>query len=183
MRPSLTSSSPAMRRSSVDLPQPEGPRSTTNLFFTARKEMPSTAVTAPKRLVTFARTIMPASIKALAGVRGGSRDFVWRRGAPPVIRAASAAFDEHGAVRHAATQLPAISGRRLVPRRAVREPDAAFARRRQVSRRNLDLRVAAVGAVLVAPIVPVAPLAALGAIVAVFVVPLSVVVAVVPVVL
>jgi hypothetical protein len=47
-----------MSRRSVDLPQPEGPRSTTNLPFSAVKETASTAVTAPKRFETFSRTII-----------------------------------------------------------------------------------------------------------------------------
>src|SRR4051794_30222197 len=55
--PSLTSSSPATRRSSVDLPQPDGPSSTTNFPAGARKLTRSTALTVPKRLVTFSRTI------------------------------------------------------------------------------------------------------------------------------
>jgi hypothetical protein len=70
-------------------------------------------------------------------------------------------------MRHAAAELTAIPRRRLVPRRPVGEPDAAFARRRQVSRWNLDLSV------------PVAPLTAISSIVALFVMPLSAVVAVV----
>src|ERR1041384_3356771 len=52
-----TSSRPAIRRSSVDLPQPEGPSSTTNFPFSARRLTASTAATPPKRLVTPSRTI------------------------------------------------------------------------------------------------------------------------------
>src|SRR5258706_15311350 len=55
--PAVTSSSPAMRRRSVDLPQPEGPSSTTNRPCSARKLTPSTAATPPKRFVTPSRTI------------------------------------------------------------------------------------------------------------------------------
>ena len=44
-------------RSSVDLPQPDGPSSTTNLPCSARKLTPSTAATPPKRFVTASRTI------------------------------------------------------------------------------------------------------------------------------
>ena len=55
--PSVTSSSPAMSRSTVDFPQPEGPSSTTNFPDSARKLTASTAFTRPKRFVTFSRTI------------------------------------------------------------------------------------------------------------------------------
>src|SRR5260221_12723357 len=55
--PAVTSSCPAMRRRSVDLPQPEGPSSTTNRPCSARKLTPSTAATPPKRFVTPSRTI------------------------------------------------------------------------------------------------------------------------------
>jgi hypothetical protein len=55
--PSLTSSSPATSLSRVDFPQPDGPSSTTNFPDSARKLTSSTAVTRPKRFVTFFRTI------------------------------------------------------------------------------------------------------------------------------
>ena len=54
-----------MSRSSVDLPQPEGPSSTTNLPDSARKLTSSTAFTWPKRLVTFSRTISDTQLPRL----------------------------------------------------------------------------------------------------------------------
>ena len=47
MLPELTISSPAMRRSVVVLPQPEGPRSVASVPGSMRNEMSFTAVTAP----------------------------------------------------------------------------------------------------------------------------------------
>src|SRR5947208_5673405 len=55
--PSPTCSSPAISLSNVDFPQPDGPSSTTNLPFSARKLTASTACTAPKRFDTLSRTI------------------------------------------------------------------------------------------------------------------------------
>ena len=48
MRPLLTRSSPAMRRKVVDLPQPDGPSSTTSVPTPASKLTSSTAVTEPQ---------------------------------------------------------------------------------------------------------------------------------------
>ena len=47
MVPELTISSPAMRRSVVVLPQPDGPSSVASVPGSMRNEMSSTAVTAP----------------------------------------------------------------------------------------------------------------------------------------
>jgi hypothetical protein len=43
MSPSVISSSPAIMRSVVDLPQPEGPTSTTNSLSAMSRSMPRTA--------------------------------------------------------------------------------------------------------------------------------------------
>ena len=45
--PSVISSSPAIMRSVVDLPQPEGPTSTTNSWSAISRSMPFTAWTPP----------------------------------------------------------------------------------------------------------------------------------------
>jgi len=47
MVPALTISSPAIRRSVVVLPQPEGPSSVASVPGSMRNEMSSTAVTSP----------------------------------------------------------------------------------------------------------------------------------------
>ena len=51
--PPLMSSSPAISRKSVDLPQPDGPTSATNSPAAMSTLTASSAVTAPKRLVTW----------------------------------------------------------------------------------------------------------------------------------
>ena len=53
MRPSLTSSSPAIMRSVVDLPQPDSPSNTTNSPLATANSNCCTTVTSPKRLTTF----------------------------------------------------------------------------------------------------------------------------------
>src|SRR5215467_1795515 len=56
--PSVASSRPAIIRSSVDLPQPEGPTRTRNSPLPIVSETPSTATTSPeKTLLTLSRTI------------------------------------------------------------------------------------------------------------------------------
>src|SRR5262245_34678705 len=50
--PSVMSSSPAIMRSVVDLPQPEGPTSTTNSLSAMSRSMPDTASVSSKRLTT-----------------------------------------------------------------------------------------------------------------------------------
>ena len=52
MLPASCASRPAITRSSVVLPQPEGPRKQTSLPFSTSSETSSSAVKAPKRLVT-----------------------------------------------------------------------------------------------------------------------------------
>ena len=51
--PSVTSSSPAIMRSSVLLPQPDGPTSTTNSPFSIARSTPCSTETMPKFLRTF----------------------------------------------------------------------------------------------------------------------------------
>src|SRR6478609_8934973 len=56
--PAVTSSRPAIIRSSVDLPQPDGPTRTRNSPLSMVSETPSTATTSPeKTLLTLSRTI------------------------------------------------------------------------------------------------------------------------------
>ena len=50
--PSEISSSPAIMRSAVDLPQPDGPSRTMNSPSSTSRERRSTATTSPNRLVT-----------------------------------------------------------------------------------------------------------------------------------
>src|SRR5512147_2311003 len=52
MSPSEISSRPAIIRSVVDLPQPEGPTSTTNSWSAMSRSMPRTASTSSYRLTT-----------------------------------------------------------------------------------------------------------------------------------
>src|SRR4051812_2365713 len=69
IRPSLTGSSPAIRRRVVDLPQPDGPRSTTSEPARAVKLMRSTAVAASQRLLTCS-----SAISDMGGGSGGDDD-------------------------------------------------------------------------------------------------------------
>src|SRR6266699_3507004 len=58
IEPSVTSSSPAIMRSSVDLPQPDGPTRTRNSPLAISRDTSSTATTPPeKTFVTLSRTI------------------------------------------------------------------------------------------------------------------------------
>jgi hypothetical protein len=50
--PALISSSPAIIRKVVDLPQPDGPTSTTNSLSAMSRSMPQTASVSSKRLTT-----------------------------------------------------------------------------------------------------------------------------------
>ena len=63
MRPSSGVSKPASMRSSVVLPQPDGPSSAKNSFSRMSSETPSTAATGPKRLVTLS---MARSVRGVA---------------------------------------------------------------------------------------------------------------------
>src|SRR3954452_18355907 len=57
--PEVKSSRPAIRRSNVDLPQPEGPTKTMNSPFLMSRLAPGMMTTSPKALRTFLRVISP----------------------------------------------------------------------------------------------------------------------------
>ena len=57
--PEVTSSSPAMRRRSVDLPQPEGPTNTANSPFLMSRSTPLITLTAPNALRTDFSWMLP----------------------------------------------------------------------------------------------------------------------------
>ncbi len=57
--PPLASSSPAIRRSSVDLPQPDGPTKTTNSPLLMARLAPGMMTTSPKLFCTFLSAIVP----------------------------------------------------------------------------------------------------------------------------
>src|ERR1700761_2888626 len=78
MSPAETSSSPATMRSVVDLPQPDGPTSTTNSLSGMSRLMLRTASTSSKRLVTLrnATSAICPSCSALGGARGQAGDVV-----------------------------------------------------------------------------------------------------------
>ncbi len=59
MRPPDVSSSPAISRSRVDLPQPDGPTKTTNSPSLMSRSSGGMTSTSPKRLVTFSRVMRP----------------------------------------------------------------------------------------------------------------------------
>ena len=59
MWPDETSSSPAMRRSSVDLPQPEGPTKTTNSPSSMARSRGGMTSVSPKDLVMRLRVMRP----------------------------------------------------------------------------------------------------------------------------
>ena len=59
--PSVISSSPAIMRSVVDLPQPDGPTSTTNSWSAISRSIPRTACTPPSYALTTLRTETPAT--------------------------------------------------------------------------------------------------------------------------
>ncbi len=61
MRPPLTSSSPAMRRSSVVLPQPDGPTKTTNEPSAISRSAPLMMSCAPKDFFTPSSVMRPIS--------------------------------------------------------------------------------------------------------------------------
>src|SRR5262245_27475530 len=67
--PSLISSSPAIMRSSVDLPQPDGPTKTTNSPSAMSMSAPWTTSKLPKRLTTLVR--VTAAILLLLDRAGG----------------------------------------------------------------------------------------------------------------
>ena len=57
--PEVMSSNPAISRSRVDLPQPEGPTKTTNSPSPTSRLTPWITVVSPKVLVTFCSRIAP----------------------------------------------------------------------------------------------------------------------------
>jgi hypothetical protein len=59
MRPSLALSSPAIRRSVVVLPQPDGPSSVTSVPGAISSDRGFSATTSPNRLVTFSNRTEP----------------------------------------------------------------------------------------------------------------------------
>src|ERR1043166_7643779 len=75
MLPEVTSSRPAIMRSVVLLPQPEGPTSTTNSLSAMSRLMLRTAGTSPKLLTTL-RNATSAMVLALGGARGQAGDIV-----------------------------------------------------------------------------------------------------------
>src|SRR5271169_1041854 len=72
MSPEVTSSRPAIMRSVVDLPQPDGPTSTTNSLSGISRLMPRTTSTLSKRLTTL-RNATSAIRKILPSTLGGAR--------------------------------------------------------------------------------------------------------------
>ena len=70
-RPALGSSSPAIMRKSVDLPQPDGPTSTRNSPSSIVRSVGESATPSPKRLAsptisTLATRLSPLSTETLA---------------------------------------------------------------------------------------------------------------------
>ena len=79
--PGGLSSSPAMMRSSVDLPQPDGPTKTTNSPSATSRSTPLMISTGPKRLVTFSRTRMPIRLSFVSSA-GSQRPSIGARCSP-----------------------------------------------------------------------------------------------------
>src|SRR5215470_7075064 len=73
--PSLMSSSPAIMRRVVDLPQPDGPTSTTNSLSAMSRSMPRTASVSSKRFTTL-RSETCAMLSAFGGAGGEAGDVV-----------------------------------------------------------------------------------------------------------
>src|SRR5438552_17014353 len=121
MRPALTGSSPAMRRSVVDWRQREGPSSTTSVPAAASKLTPSTARVVPQTLLT-PRT-------EIADIRRGEP----RPRAGPVSDASSRREDTTSDGRAAAKPHAILSARMDRPSRATarrpRQPEARGAHR------------------------------------------------------
>src|SRR6202008_2107670 len=79
MSPEVTSSRPAIMRSVVDLPQPEGPTSTTNSLFGMSRLMLRTASTSSYFLTTLRRVtsaIFSPLVSSLGRAGGQPRDVV-----------------------------------------------------------------------------------------------------------
>src|SRR5215831_13059357 len=64
IRPLVTSSRPAIRRSKVDLPQPDGPTKTTNSPSSISRSTEGMIVTSPNDLLTLLRMILPLMPKS-----------------------------------------------------------------------------------------------------------------------
>src|SRR6516164_3236241 len=75
MSPSVISSSPAIIRSVVDLPHPDGPTSTTNSWSAMSRSMPRTASTSSYRFTTL-RKLTSAMSSALCRAGGQPGDIV-----------------------------------------------------------------------------------------------------------
>src|SRR5215475_5150516 len=69
--PALTSSSPAIIRSKVDFPQPDGPTSTMNSPSAMARSMPCRTLTAPKDLLTPVMSIDAMAIPSALHRAGG----------------------------------------------------------------------------------------------------------------
>src|SRR3954451_1036900 len=75
MLPELTSSRPAIMRSVVDLPQPDGPTSTTNSWSAMSRSMPRTASTSSYFLITL-RNVTSAMSSTLCRTGGQAGNVV-----------------------------------------------------------------------------------------------------------
>src|ERR1700733_15566880 len=75
MSPEVSSSRPAIMRSVVDLPQPEGPTSTTNSLSGISRLMLRTTSTLSNRLTTL-RNATSAIVSAFRGARGQAGDVI-----------------------------------------------------------------------------------------------------------
>src|SRR5580692_2480935 len=75
MSPSVMSSRPAIIRSVVDLPQPDGPTSTTNSWSAMSRSMPRTASTSSYRLITL-RNVTSAMSSTLCRAGGQAGDVI-----------------------------------------------------------------------------------------------------------
>src|SRR6185503_17553266 len=75
MLPAVGSSSPAISRSSVDLPQPEGPTKTTNSPSSMSRLIFGMMTVAPKDLLTSRSWMVPTSgVSLLHGAEGQAAD-------------------------------------------------------------------------------------------------------------
>src|SRR5947209_6319463 len=74
--PSLISSSPAIMRRVVDLPQPDGPTSTTNSWSAISRSMPFTACTPGSYSLMTLRSETCAMTSALRGAGGQAGDVI-----------------------------------------------------------------------------------------------------------
>src|SRR5260370_40403264 len=70
MRPDVTSSSPAIRRSNVDLPHPDGPTKTTNSPSAISRLISGIASKSPNALRTPSRLMLPMANSSFYGAKG-----------------------------------------------------------------------------------------------------------------